>query len=266
VAVVTGGASGIGRATALELARRGADVVIADLHVERMEATVAELEGLGRRALGVRCDVTSDEEVDALAAESLRAMGRVDLVMNNAGVALLGPPESIPVSDWEWILQVNLLGIVRGVRAFTPHMLERGSGHVVNTASIAGLYAYGWDSPAYIASKFAAYGLSESLALYLRPQGIGVTVVCPGLVETNLGEQARFSGLDDPSVWTSMAMHLRPITAEEVATQVVDAVEAERFLVVTHPEDVDLLRRRHADIEAALAAQIEASPPPPSLH
>ena len=105
------------------------------------------------------------------------------------------------MEDWEWILQVNVLGLVRGVRAFVPAMVARGSGHVVNTASVAGTWAYTWDAAPYITSKFAAYGFSEALARTLRPQGVGVTVLCPGLVTTNLAETARQSGVPADRGW-----------------------------------------------------------------
>src|SRR5262249_41030443 len=124
-AVVTGGASGIGRGTALELARRGADVVIADIHDERLGDTPRAIRGLGRRCLPVRCDVTSDADVDALASRAFAEFGTVDLLMNNAGIAVLGPSYRVDLADWERILQVNVLGIVRGVRAFVPAMVER---------------------------------------------------------------------------------------------------------------------------------------------
>ena len=169
VVVVTGGASGIGRSCALEFARRGASVVIADINEERIDETVGALTEGGSRALGIRCDVTSDADVARLRDESLAAMGHVDIVMNNAGVALLGPPESVPIDDWRWIIDVNILGIVRGAAAFIPHMLERGSGHIVNTASIAGLHAYSWDAIPYITSKFAPTASRKASSPTSRP-------------------------------------------------------------------------------------------------
>ena len=263
VAVITGGASGIGRSTALELARGGADVVIGDVHDERAAAVVAEIEGLGQRGLAVHCDVTQDADVDALATAAFDAFDHVDILMNNAGVPLLGPPDKIPMADWDWILQINLYGPIRGVRAFVPHMIERGSGYVVNTVSVAGLYAYSWESIPYITSKFGAFGFTEGLALYLRPQGIGVSAICPGLVATNLGENARFSGLDDPTGWIAPMVDFRPIEADEVGPVVVDAIREERFLVLPHPEFGDMLRARGRDLDASVAAQIAKLPPPP---
>lgn len=263
VAVITGGASGIGRSCATEFARRGADVVIADVNAERMADTVSALEALGRRALGVRCDVTSDSDLHRLRDEAIGAMGHVDLVMNNAGVALLGPPEHVPMDEWRRIFDINVFGVIRGAQAFVPYFRERGSGYVVNTASVAGLYAYSWDSIPYITSKFGTYGFSEGLYVYLKPQGIGVSVLCPGLVNSNFGESARFAGLTDPTGWVHLPEDMVPIDAELVGPIVADAVAAERFLIYTHPEDEARLSERHTDLEAALARQVEIRPRPP---
>jgi NAD(P)-dependent dehydrogenase (short-subunit alcohol dehydrogenase family) len=265
VAVVTGGASGIGRSCADEFARRGAAVVIADINEERIGETVAALNGRGSRAIGIRCDVTSDADVARLRDESLAAMSHVDIVMNNAGVALLGPPESVPLDDWRWIIDVNVLGLVRGAAAFIPHLLERGSGHIVNTASIAGLYAYSWDSIPYITSKFGAYGLSEGLFGYLKPHGIGVSVLCPGLVTTNLAENARIAGTEDRDGWSSLPERLlaNAISAESVGPMVADAVEADQFLILTHPDDATFLAERRTDLESALLAGVAGAPIPP---
>lgn len=268
VAVVTGGASGIGRGIALELARRGAAVALADIHQERLEATVAELRASGAEALGVRCDVTSDDDVERFRDETLERFGQVDVLCNNAGVAVLGPPERVAMADWEWILDVNVLGLVRGVRAFVPAMVERGSGHVVNTASVASTWAYTWDAAPYITSKFAAYGFSEALARSLRPQGIGVTVLCPGLVTTNLAETARQSGVPpaQQGEWFYMPPEmLDPIEPEAVGVMVADAIAANTFAVFTHPADAERFTTWRLDIERSLTEAIESSPPPPRL-
>ena len=268
-AVVTGGASGIGRATALELARRGADVVVADIHGERLAETAAAIETVGRRSLAVRCDVTSDAEVDALAAAAFDAFGAVDVVMNNAGIAVLGPPHRVEMSEWERILQVNVLGLVRGVRAFVPAMVERGHGYIVNTASIAGVWAYSWDAAPYITSKFAAYGLSEALARSLRPLGIGVSVLCPGLVHTNLGETARFSGVPDDHVgtWSYLPPEMveSAVDARTVGTLVCDAIAAERFAIFTNTDDAARYPSWRDDIDRSLAEAIAAAPVPPRI-
>ncbi len=252
VAVITGGASGIGRGSALAFARRGASIVVADIHEERTAATVAELEAMGATAIGVRCDVTSDDDVDALAARTIAEMGRVDVLMNNAGASVLGPPEQVPMDLWRWQLEVNTFSVVRGIRAFVPHLLAQGSGWVINTASVAGLYAYSYDSIPYITSKHAVVGLSEGLYLHLVPKGIGVSCLCPGLVATNLGETARFAGLTDPA-WTNFPAHMaRAIEPEAVGEMVALAVEQERFLIVTHDEDAAMLAERATDRDGHL--------------
>jgi NAD(P)-dependent dehydrogenase (short-subunit alcohol dehydrogenase family) len=268
VAVVTGGASGIGRGIAVELARRGASVAIADLHEERMAEVVAELEGLGAQAFAQRCDVSSDEDVDAFRDATYERFGQVDLLCNNAGVAVSGPPWKVEVADWEWILQINVLGLVRGVRAFVPAMVERGSGYVLNTASVAGTWAYTWDNAPYITSKFAAYGYSEALARTLLPLGIGVSVLCPGLVSTNLGEHVRSSGVPDDrrSDWFYFPPEMMvAVEPAEVGVLVADAVEAGTFAIFTHPEDEERFRTWRVDIDASLRSAIDGAPVPPRI-
>ena len=256
VAVITGGASGIGRACALAMARRGADVVIADVNQERTNAAVAMIEGLGRRSLGVRCDVSRDGELERLAERSITVMGGVDLLMNNAGVVLGGPIEAVSMADWEWIVNINLLGPVRGVRAFLPHMLQRGSGYIVNTASFAGLVAHNPMTIPYDTTKHGVVGLSAGLALYCKPRGIGVSVLCPGYVETNLSENYRFRGLEEAASGPGR-MPDATVQPEDVAEKVVDAVEAERFLILSQPEHARIWARRAQDVDAHIARQIE---------
>lgn len=256
VAAITGGASGIGRACALAMAAAGADVVVADLNRDRMASVVSEIEGLGRRALAIPTDVSVDADVERFAAEAIAAMGHVDLLMNNAGVVAGGPVEAISMADWSWILGINLLGPIRGVRAFLPHMLERGSGYIVNTASFAGLMAHNPLTIPYDTSKHGVMGLSQGLALYLRPRGIGVSVLCPGYVSTNLGENTRVTGMgatpDGPA-------HVpdRVVTADEVAARVVAAVQEERFLILSQDEHLKIVQRRWHDIDRHIDRQIE---------
>jgi NAD(P)-dependent dehydrogenase (short-subunit alcohol dehydrogenase family) len=268
VAVVTGGASGIGRATAIELARRGADVVIVDIHDVRMEEVHREIDAMGRRALIMHCDISLDRDVEHLRREVLEEMGHVDILMNNAGVAVMGPPETVPPEDWEWILQVNLLGPVRGVRAFLPHMMERGTGYIVNTASIAGLYAYHWDTIPYITAKHGVVGFTEGLKLYTEPHGIKVSVLCPGLVSTNLVENARLAGVEDPAQWqTGLPTDFEAIEPERVGTIVADAIRDERYLILTHPAATEpVLEARGRDLAGAIEEQRDRIPPPPNIH
>src|SRR2546429_8851059 len=234
VAVITGGASGIGRGTALAMARRGTDLVIADINDRRLEETRAAIATLGRRSLAVHCDVAQGADVERLGEIALSAMGYVDILMNNAGVVLRGALEQIPIADWEWSFGINLLGVVRGIRAFLPHMLERGSGYIINTGSVAGLIALTGEGAPYVASKFAIVGLSEALALYARPRGIGVSVLCPGSVDTNLSETERAVGITPESALaeaaSSAVFHSVLMTPEQIGEVVVEAVLQQRFL------------------------------------
>ncbi len=267
VAVITGGASGIGRATALELARRGADIVAADVNDERLAEVRDEVEALGRRYLAVHCDVAVDADVERLRDEAIATMGHVDIVMSNAGVAMIGPPEGLSMAEWDWILQINLYGVIRTVRAFLPHLLERGSGHLVNTASVAGLFAYAWDHPTYITAKFAVTGFTEALALYVKPLGLGVTLVTPGLVESNMGETARLGGVDDISRWIREIPLETPVPASVVGGLIADAIRDDRYHVMTHPEEAsEKMRARGAGLDAFVASQIAALPQPPNLY
>ncbi|MCJ7437921.1 MAG: SDR family oxidoreductase [Acidimicrobiia bacterium] len=267
IAVITGGASGIGRSTALELARRGADIVVADVNDERIAEVQGEVEALGRRYLGVHCDVTNDADIEHMRDAAISTMGQVDIVMSNAGVAMIGPPEGLSMAEWDWILQINLYGVIRNVRAFLPHLLERGSGHVVNTASVAGLFAYSWDHPTYITAKFAVVGFTEALALYLKPLGIGVTLLTPGLVETNMGETARLGGVDDISRWIREIPLETPVPADAVGVLVADAISADRYHVMTHPAEASAkMRARGQDLDAFVASQIALLPMPPNLY
>lgn len=266
VAVVTGGASGIGRSVAEELARRGSAVAVADINAARIEETVASIEALGVDALGVSCDVTSDEQVERLHDAVIDRFGRVDVLCNNAGIATLGPAWRLEVADLQRILDVNLLGLVRGVRAFVPAMVARGSGYVVNTASVAGTWAFAWGAAPYITSKFAAYGYTEALARDLRPHGVGVSVLCPGRVRTNLGESASLSGAPAESIadWVYFPPEMgEPIDVELVGPIVADAITARDFAIFTHAYDAELFRTWRDDIDKSLADAIANSPAPP---
>ncbi|HEY6532556.1 MAG TPA: SDR family NAD(P)-dependent oxidoreductase [Acidimicrobiales bacterium] len=205
VAVVTGGASGIGLGLANAFADRGLDVVIADVSEARLADAVSALEAKGVAALGLRTDVRSLAEVQALAAAAIERFGRIDIVCNNAGVVSAGVPMwDVPVDDWDWVMDVNLGGVLNGIRAFVPHLVAQGTGHVVNTASMAGLVPQPTAS-AYVASKCAVVGISECLALELElfAPGVGVTVLCPGTVDTDILS----SGRDTPSEMSMAEMH-----------------------------------------------------------
>jgi NAD(P)-dependent dehydrogenase (short-subunit alcohol dehydrogenase family) len=246
IAVITGAGSGIGRATAHSLARRGTRVVVTDIDADRATTVAAEI---GEQATALRCDVTSLADLEAARDLARDRFGRVDVVMNNVGVLAVGAVEDIPLEAWQRIVDINLLGIVRSNRVFLPELLGQGSGHIVNTASTAGLLPYGFDRLPYTATKHAVVGLSESLALYLRPRGIGVTCLCPAGVATNIVEQITFYGDPRPPRGPSFPV----VDADGVGELVAEAIAADRFLVLTAPDAASELRERAADIDAYLA-------------
>ena len=263
VAVITGGASGIGRATALALAQLGSHVVIADLNDQRLAETELELSAFGRSVLAIHCDVGRDDDVERLARTVLSRLGRVDILMNTAGVVLRGALEEIPLTDWKWSLEINLLGVVRGINAFLGHMIERGSGYIVNTGSSAGLVALTGEGAPYIAAKFAVVGLSEALALYARPLGVGVSVICPGSVDTNLGETARTVAMtpERAVAETAIAMTIQGsgvMAPEQIAEMVVDAIRQNRFFILADPTQQPMLEERVRDPNAFIERRLRS--------
>lgn len=233
VAVVTGAAHGIGRATALELASRGAHVAGCDTEGAGLEATLAECRSAGARTLGARVDVSQAEQVTSFAARVERELGPVFGLINNAGVGLSGGFFDTPPEDWEWLLRVNLWGVIHGVRAFAPAMRARGAGRIVNVASASG-YCNLPSLSAYGTTKYAVVGLSEALRAELLPSGVLVSVVCPGLVQSSILETARIVGV--PDVETQRAA-LREVyrrhaaTPDSVARSIVRAAERGQALV-----------------------------------
>jgi NAD(P)-dependent dehydrogenase (short-subunit alcohol dehydrogenase family) len=201
--------------------------------------------------------VAEERDVEALRDRCLDRFGRVDLVFNNVGVLAMGAAESLPLEAWQRVLDLNVLSVARSNRVFLPLLLDQGRGHVVNTASASGLLAYGFDRLPYVASKHAVVGLSEALALYLGPKGIGVTCVCPSGVATNIVEQITVYGEA-----TTPRAPAHPIVEPEVVGELIaDAVTAGTFLVVTAPEIHDELRERAADPEAYVQRLIREQQP-----
>jgi NAD(P)-dependent dehydrogenase (short-subunit alcohol dehydrogenase family) len=194
VTVVTGAGSGIGRSTALLLARLGASVYAADLNEESAAAVAAEIQAGGGRATGHGVDVSDPAAVEALADRVFAAEGAVDVLHNNAGIGHGGPVEETTLEEWQRVLAVNLMGVVHGIHCFVPRMLRQGRpAHIVNTASLAGLVPVAELAP-YCTSKHAVVGLSESLNAELAPRGIHVSAVCPGFVNTSIVGTARLHG------------------------------------------------------------------------
>src|SRR5215472_7767421 len=190
VAVVTGAASGIGLALAERFARAGLDVVMADVEQPALQAASEKIAGLGAKTLAVPTDVSDEAAVNALAAAAVDRFGAVHVVCNNAGVSPVGDPWSGPISAWKWVLGVNLWGVIHGIRAFLPVLAAQGEGHIVNTASMAGLIP---GLPIYDASKHAVVAISEDLyqAMKLAGLPVGVSVLCPGRVRTGLSDAGR---------------------------------------------------------------------------
>jgi NAD(P)-dependent dehydrogenase (short-subunit alcohol dehydrogenase family) len=255
-AVVTGGASGIGRALTLRFARDGANVVVADLDTTGMEAVAAEARGLGVKALTVRTDVSELAQVEALAARAFEAFGAVHVLCNNAGVAAWGGLESASHHDWQWVLGVNLWGVIHGVEAFVPRMIARGEpGHIVNTASMAGLVA-SKGLGVYNTSKYAVVGLSETLAKDLKPYRIGVSVLCPMGVHTRIrdSERNRPAALRNQRAGGGEPVEPigRYLAPDTVADMVLAAIRSNEMYVITHDEAMEPLRRRAERLERAL--------------
>ncbi len=245
VAVITGAGSGVGSATAHSFARRGARVVVTDIDGDRAATVAAEL---GDHAVAVRCDVTRQEDLETARDVALERFGRVDVVMNNVGVLAVGPVEAIPLEAWQRSIDINLLGVVRSNIVFLPLLLSQGSGHIINTASTAGLLPYGFDRLPYTASKYAIVGLTEALSLYLRPHGIGVSCFCPAGMRTNIVEQITFYG--DAALPRGPSFPV--VDAEAAGELVADGVTEGRFLILTAPEAADELRDLGADVDGYL--------------
>lgn len=256
-AVVTGAASGIGRAIALRLAAAGARVALADVDEPELERAGAEARAAGAEAICVPTDVGDAEAVERLRERTLEAFGGVHLLVNNAGVVVGGRFMDQSQATWEWVLDVNLWGVVHGLRAFLPDLLAADAGHVVNTASMAGLITQGIAAP-YAASKFAVVALSETLHHDLRAQGanVGVTVLCPGFVRTRIMSSDRhrpeLAGAPDAGFARAATLVERGMAPERVAEQVLEAVASRRFYLFTEADGwMDLVGRRHRAIEAA---------------
>lgn len=271
VAVVTGAASGIGKAVAVALAAESMQVVLADIEQPPLEDTLNEIQLAGGVAVSQHCDVSDWTSVEALRAHCEATFGSPDVVVNNAGVAGGGSIAGLDLKAWEWMLAVNLWGVIYGVKAFLPAMIERGSGHVVNTGSIAGhLAATGM--AAYNTSKHAVVGFSETLQQEMLEAntGVGVTCLCPGFVATNIinsernrQERYRAVGLalkpdsSEDSVSSSLGdaneaiadLYAAQLDPAKVAAQLVAAIKTNQFWVFTDDLADEMIRQRHADIE-----------------
>jgi NAD(P)-dependent dehydrogenase (short-subunit alcohol dehydrogenase family) len=253
IAVVTGAASGIGFALADAFSQRGLRVALADVERPALDAAVAALADRGAPVVGVPCDVADPVQVENLRDRVIQEFGRVDLVCNNAGVVVpFGPMWERPVADWRWVIDVNLWGVVNGVVTFVPVLVAQGSGHVVNTASMAGVTTIPFNG-LYNATKHAVVSLTETLAaeLLARSTGVGATVLCPGLVSTRIGEAARnrpdrgaeAAARRDSDVLPAQ-QQAATLQADAVAAQTLRAIEDNRLYLFTHPNAADRIRQR----------------------
>ena len=264
-AFVTGGASGIGLALGAAFAQAGMKVMLADVETDALAEAVKGLHEFWPNVCGVACDVADPVSVECAAKASYQAFGNVHVVCNNAGVAAAGGIDNISLDNWRWVLDVNLMGVLHGIRSFLPHIRAHGEGgHIVNTASMAGMNSGLGFSP-YVASKFAVVGISEGLATQLKPLGIGVTVLCPGFVRTRIDESGRnrperYGATQTPDPASPAGLLLAQIAERlqagldpsDVAARVLAAIREDELYVFTHPEMRAELEDRFAAIMAAM--------------
>jgi NAD(P)-dependent dehydrogenase (short-subunit alcohol dehydrogenase family) len=272
VAVVTGAASGIGFALADRFATAGLHVVLADVDEGGLTAAAEKIAARGVETLTVKTDVSDEASVQALAAAAVERFGTVHVVCNNAGVMSSADPWFGPMSAWTWVMGVNFWGVVHGVRAFLPILAAQGEGHIVNTASIAGLYP-GFGA-VYDASKHAVVAITEDLYTGMQQVGVpvGVSVLCPGWVRTNILDADRNwpgeLGAEPPAALGADIVigHVRRVIDEgtppaAIADLVADAVEADRFWVLPHPEFVEIAVDRWHEIGEGVNPRIDRETP-----
>ena len=276
VAVVTGGGSGIGAALARAFAVEGMDVVVADIERAGAERVAAEVRGAGRRAFAAQTDVSQREAVEALAERTYRELGACHVLCNNAGVLVAGSLEGRSLEDWEWVLGVNLWGVVHGLTAFLPRMLAQpGEKHIVNTASISGLIPIPGVG-VYATAKYAVVGLSEHLRMDLARHAIGVSVLCPGGVLTQIlrSERNRPAALGGPPAISAEDLQQMSAgtarredemqTPEAIAAAVLDGIRANDAYILTHPHYRGKVEARCAELMRGFDRAAARSRRPPT--
>jgi len=260
VAVVTGGGAGIGRGIALALADAGAHVITADIEKVNADRTAEEIRQRGVRAIGAQVDVTDFASVDALAIFAFNELGAVHVLCNNAGVGAMSPLDRLDEGNWGWVVSVNLTGVYNGVRAFVPRMRAQGApAHVVNTASEHGLGVPFPGMAVYTATKHAIVGLSDVMRRDYEGEGIGVSVLCPGFVNTSIWNCARnrhdrFGGAAELPPETGKLWEERGMDPLEVGRITVEGIRRGDFWILTHPEVREIAENRHRELMAAFDA------------
>ena len=260
VAAVTGAASGLGRSMALAFAAEGMDLALADVDEVNLSSVQDEVLAKGVRAITIKVDVSNAQQLEIFRDQTLTRLGGVHVVCNNAGVSPLGAVWENTPADWQWILGVNLWGVIHGVRAFTPHLIKQDEGHIVNTASVAGLISPP-GSGAYNVTKHGVVALSESLYHDLRERNskVGVSVLCPAYVPTGIVDSERNRPKDLPASTKSEATLAREamlrkavtsgkVSADQVAQAVIAAIRDERFYILTHPRIKGAIQARMEDV------------------
>ncbi|OED45043.1 hypothetical protein AB833_00270, partial [Chromatiales bacterium (ex Bugula neritina AB1)] len=246
---IPGGASGLGKAIALHYAQQGYNVCIGDVNKERGQETLDELKAQCQDACYLPCDVTQIEDFEQAKTTLTERWGGVDIVVNNAGVGgTAGPIDDVPLADWDWVLDINLKGVMRGVRTFVPLFKQQKSGHFINIASAAGLFSPSYMS-GYNAAKAGVISLSESMNHELAPYNIGTTVVCPAFFETNLLENMK-STVDGVHENVTRFMQRSDISAADIARDIFNAVNNQQFMVLPHKMVQEQWQYKRAEPEA----------------
>jgi NAD(P)-dependent dehydrogenase (short-subunit alcohol dehydrogenase family) len=270
-AFITGGASGIGFALGRAFAEAGMKVMLADVETGALSEAVKSLRDVTSDVRGIACDVADADSVAHAAQATLDAFGRVHVICNNAGVAAPGGIDNISLDNWRWVIDVNLMGVLHGIRSFLPHIRAHGEGgHIVNTASMAGMISGGLGFSPYTATKFAVVGMSEGLSAQLKPNGIGVSVLCPHFVRTGIANSGRNRPAQyGPSVTYDPASRAGQLAAEitrgveagidpaDVAARVLSAIRNDELYVFTHPHMREMVDGRFRAIQEAMDAVTE---------
>lgn len=249
-ALIFGGAKGIGRAVALEWARRGARLAIADIDVTAAEEAAQAIREAGGTVVALSADVLSEESVAAAGEAAAEALGEVDIVMSNVGGLVNGHPEDIPMAEWQRIMDINYFAAVRAVQFFLPQFMARGRGHIVNTASFAGLYPYAASRVPYAAAKAAVISMSENLALYLEPMGVRVSCLVPGPVLTGVLES--MSSWSEDCAMRGPGKETTLLLPEQVARTLADGMRDGGVLIPSDDVAFDIVRRWAASPDAFL--------------